>query len=116
MIAWIIGIVILLVISLFITDQNVEGFEYNPPTVVPSKVRKDLTCSDPNESALYDRFDGAGMRTLAIEANHLTPIGDCCGNKIVMDTGIPFAEGKAEWHHKSGLKPHDIEALYESLL
>ena len=30
--------------------------------------------------------------------------------------GIPFTEGKAEWHHKSGLKPHDIEALYESLL
>ena len=30
--------------------------------------------------------------------------------------GIPFAEGKAEWHHKSGLKPHDISALYECLL
>jgi transketolase len=30
--------------------------------------------------------------------------------------GIPFAEGKAEWHHKSGLKPHEISALYECLL
>ena len=29
--------------------------------------------------------------------------------------GIPFAEGKAEWHHKSGLKPHDIAAMYECL-
>ncbi len=30
--------------------------------------------------------------------------------------GIPFAEGKAEWHHKSGLSSHDISALYECLL
>lgn len=30
--------------------------------------------------------------------------------------GIPFAEGNADWHHKSGLKPHDISALYECLL
>lgn len=30
--------------------------------------------------------------------------------------GIPFAEGKAEWHHKSGLSSQDISALYECLL
>ncbi len=30
--------------------------------------------------------------------------------------GIPFAEGKAEWHHKSGLRPDDISALYKCLL
>ncbi|HIF58209.1 MAG TPA: transketolase [Rhodospirillales bacterium] len=30
--------------------------------------------------------------------------------------GIPFAEGKAEWHHKSGLSSDDISALYECLL
>jgi transketolase len=29
--------------------------------------------------------------------------------------GILFAEGKAEWHHKSGLNPHDIAAMYECL-
>ncbi|MCX6239045.1 MAG: transketolase [Bacteroidia bacterium] len=29
--------------------------------------------------------------------------------------GFPFAEGKAEWHHKSGLKPEDIAAMYECL-
>jgi len=69
MIAWIIGIILLLVISLFITDQNVEGFEYNPPTVIPSKVRKDLTCSDPNESATFDRFDNAKLDSLGSALN-----------------------------------------------
>jgi len=64
MIAWIIGIVILLVISLFIKDQTVESFEYNPPTVIPSKVRADLTCSDRNQSAIYDRFDNAKLDSM----------------------------------------------------
>jgi transketolase len=27
--------------------------------------------------------------------------------------GFPFAEGKAEWHHKSGLSPTEIAAMYE---
>ena len=26
--------------------------------------------------------------------------------------GFPFAEGKAEWHHKSGLSPAEIAAMY----
>lgn len=29
--------------------------------------------------------------------------------------GFPFAEGKAEWHHKSGLKPEEIAAMYKCL-
>jgi len=33
----------------------------------------------------------------------------------VKGKGIPFAEGKAEWHHKSGLKPDDIAAMYKCL-
>ena len=73
MIAWIIGIVILLVISLFITDQNVEAFEYNPPTVIPSKVRADLTCSDRNQSAVYDRFDNAKLDSLGNKPLKIPP-------------------------------------------
>jgi len=30
--------------------------------------------------------------------------------------GFPFAEGKSEWHHKSGLKPEEIAAMYEYLI
>lgn len=29
--------------------------------------------------------------------------------------GIPFAEGRAEWHHKSGLTAQEISSMYECL-
>ena len=29
--------------------------------------------------------------------------------------GFPFAEGKADWHHKSGLTTKDIQAMYDCL-
>jgi transketolase len=34
----------------------------------------------------------------------------------VKGKGISFAEGRADWHHKSDLKSHDISALYRCLL
>jgi hypothetical protein len=64
MIAWIIGIVFLLIISLCISNEYIEPFQYNPPTVVPTKIRSDLTCSDPNSSAIIDRFDKKGLELL----------------------------------------------------
>jgi transketolase len=33
----------------------------------------------------------------------------------VKGKGFPFAEGRAEWHHKSGLKQEEIAAMYECL-
>lgn len=30
--------------------------------------------------------------------------------------GFHFAEGKAEWHHKSALKPEELNAMYECLV
>lgn len=30
--------------------------------------------------------------------------------------GFPFAEGKAEWHHKSGLTSEEIDSMYECLV
>lgn len=33
----------------------------------------------------------------------------------VKGKGFPFAEGKAEWHHKSGLSPDDIASMYACL-
>jgi transketolase len=29
--------------------------------------------------------------------------------------GFPFAEGKADWHHKSGLTTKDIQVMYDCL-
>lgn len=66
MIAWILGIIFLLVISLFLGDEAIEP--YASPTVVPTKVRSDLTCSDPDSSVLFDRFDKADMELLASNA------------------------------------------------
>jgi len=34
----------------------------------------------------------------------------------VKGKGFPFAEGKAEWHHKSGLTAKEIESMYEYLI
>lgn len=34
----------------------------------------------------------------------------------VKGKGFPFAECQAEWHHKSGLKPEEIAAMYECVI
>ena len=34
----------------------------------------------------------------------------------VKGKGFPFAEGKADWHHKSGLTSKDISAMYDCLI
>lgn len=34
----------------------------------------------------------------------------------VKGKGVPFAEGKAEWHHKSGLTSEEITSMYECLI
>ena len=63
--------------------------------------------------------DGHDMKALETLVARL-PLNAQKSTAVICHTikgkGIPFAEGKAEWHHKSGLKPHDISALYECLL
>ena len=63
--------------------------------------------------------DGHDMKALENLVTRL-PLKDNKPTAVICHTikgkGISFAEGKAEWHHKSGLKPHDISALYECLL
>ena len=63
--------------------------------------------------------DGHNIKALEnllarLPINTLKPTAFIC--HTIKGKGIPFAEGKAEWHHKSGLKPHDISALYKCLL
>ena len=45
--------------------------------------------------------------------DHTKPTAIIC--HTVKGKGLPFAEGVAEWHHKSGLKPQDIAAMYACL-
>jgi len=70
MIAWIIGTVFILTILLLISDETIESFVYKPPTVVPTKVRPDSTCSDPNSSPIFDRYDKSrGMILIGTSLN-----------------------------------------------
>ena len=45
--------------------------------------------------------------------NPLKPTAVIC--HTVKGKGFPFAEGKAEWHHKSGLSAEEIASMYDCL-
>ena len=45
--------------------------------------------------------------------NHQKPTAIIC--HTVKGMGFPFAEGQAEWHHKSALKPVEIAEMYACL-
>jgi transketolase len=51
------------------------------------------------------------MKGLPIEAHKPTAV--IC--HTIKGKGFPFAEGRAEWHHKSSLKPEEIKAMYDCL-
>lgn len=62
--------------------------------------------------------DGHNIDKLS-EAYTQLPFDSEKPNAIICHTikgkGISFAEGVAEWHHKSGLNKNDIESLYKEL-
>ncbi|MDR3516839.1 MAG: transketolase [Azospirillaceae bacterium] len=62
-----------------------------------------------------DGHDVAALRRLfaAVPLDPGKPTAIIC--HTVKGKGIPFAEGKAEWHHKAKLPPADIDALYACL-
>jgi len=65
-----------------------------------------------------EEIDGHDINAL-IELTERLPLNNRKPTAIICHTikgkGISFAEGKAEWHHKSGLKPEEIKALYDCL-
>jgi len=78
---------------------------------------------------LVDKFQAFGFEVAEVDGHNLIdlenifsqlPLSAQKPTAIICHTikgkGISFAEGKAEWHHKSGLKPDDISALYKCLL
>lgn len=78
---------------------------------------------------LVDKWKAFGFEVIEVDGHNIKalenllarlPINTLKPTAVICHTikgkGIPFAEGKAEWHHKSGLKPHDISALYKCLL
>jgi transketolase len=65
-----------------------------------------------------EEVDGHDIEKLN-EVYSRLPFKDSKPNAIICHTikgkGISFAEGVAEWHHKSGLSRADIESLYKEL-
>jgi transketolase len=62
-----------------------------------------------------DGHDVPALETLVkrLPLNPHKPTAIIC--HTVKGKGFPFAEGKAEWHHKSGLTSNDIAAMYDCL-
>ncbi len=62
-----------------------------------------------------DGHDISALESLfkRVPLNHQKPTAIICHTFKGM--GFPFAEGQAEWHHKSGLKPAEIAEMYACL-
>lgn len=67
------------------------------------------------EVAEVDGHDVNALENLVklLPLNSQKPTAVIC--HTIKGKGFPFAEGKAEWHHKSGLKQEEIAAMYECL-
>jgi len=65
-----------------------------------------------------EEIDGHDVQALE-QLMHRLPLSDRKPTAIICHTikgkGFPFAEGRAEWHHKSRLKEEEIAAMYECL-
>ena len=77
---------------------------------------------------LCDKWTSFGFQTVEIDGHSVAeleetlaalPLASGKPSAIICHTikskGFPFAEGKPEWHHKSGFKEEDIAAMYECL-
>lgn len=63
-----------------------------------------------------DGHDVSALENLVfrLPLNQIKPTAVIC--HTVKGKGFSFAEGKAEWHHKSGLTSKDIEDMYKCLI
>lgn len=62
-----------------------------------------------------DGHDIAALERLLalVPLNNHQPTAIIC--HTIKGRGLPFAEGQAEWHHKSGIKTEEIAAMYACL-
>jgi len=121
LVVYIVGLVVLLSFVLYLQirleNSTIEKFDQNIPTPIPSRIRSDNTCSDPNSSTKYDRVSN-GRLGLLQEGVSIPPsrrnntlsgtvtggtlelaelqgkcnggtTGDAIGIKVFIDTGKP---------------------------
>jgi transketolase len=68
---------------------------------------------------VVEEVDGHDVKALErlvcrLPLNPQKPTAVIC--HTIKGKGFPFAEGKAEWHHKSGLTSEEITSMYECLI
>jgi len=134
LVVYIVGLVVLLSFVLYLQirlkSSTIERFDQNIPTPLPTPIRSDNTCSDPNSSSKYDRVSNGRMGLLTQDVsippsrrnNTLTGIaaggtdltelqgkcnggttGDTKGIKVFVDTGKPSLQ------YTTGLPWRDID-------
>jgi len=108
MIAWIIGIVALLIISLFISDETIESFVFKPPAAMPSKVRQDLTCSDPESSSIFDRYNNVKMESIG--SNLPIPIV-MRNNGLIMSDGTNYPYRNPEYFNFTAVTLGELQGI-----
>lgn len=81
-----------------------------------------------NMEPMADKWRSFGFEVTEVDGHNITalkqvmkrlPLAEHKPTIVICHTikgkGFPFAEGKAEWHHKSGLKQQEIAEMYKCL-
>ena len=141
LVVYVIGLIVLLSFILFLQirfkNSVVEKFDQNIPTPIPTKIRSDNTCSDPNSSSTFDRIANANYKLMAEDVilppsrrnNTLSgsaevgtlnleelqgkciggTVGEAIGTKVFLDTGKPSLQ-------PDGLPWRDIDSKTYNLV
>jgi transketolase len=76
---------------------------------------------------LVDKWRAFGFGVLEVDGHDIDSLSKAYGSSVggskptaiichtIKGKGISFAEGEPTWHHKSGLKPDEISAIYKCL-
>jgi hypothetical protein len=143
-VVYIFGLIVLLSFILFLQirfkNSVIEKFDQNVPTPIPTKIRSDNTCSDPNASSTFDRIANANYR-LMVEDVSLPPsrrntqlsgtatggtldlselqtkciegtTGDSIGTKVFVDTGKPSLQPDGLPWRDLDTKPYNLVDVY----
>lgn len=141
---YLIGIVVLLSFILFLQirlkSSISESFDQNVPTPIPTPIRSDNTCSDPESSFVFDRVSNANYRLMAEDVSlppsrrndrltgtvtggtlDLSELQSKCtggvsgaaiGTKVFIDTGVPSLRRDNGLPYLDGIVPYNIVDVY----
>jgi hypothetical protein len=144
LVVYLIGIIVLLSFILFLQirlkSSISESFNQNIPTPIPTRIRSDNTCSDPDSSFTFDRVANANYRLMAEDVSippsrrnntlagtatggtlDLSELQTKCtggttgatqGTKVFVDTGKPSLRKDNGLPYLDNLLPYNIVDVY----